>query len=87
MPEVQKIKKPRDRSRDITENDVVVPATIVQAEHRSSVEIKQTAKGDPMIEVKIYVGTSLEEAEAAASVAFKIYKKTRGRIDKDGNDA
>lgn len=81
---VKKVKKlKKDKSRELTAQDVVNPVLAMPAEHLSSVEIKQTAKGEPVVEVKIYSKTTLEEARSMADIALKIYRQVRGKLDGD----
>jgi hypothetical protein len=46
-------------------------------ESRSSVEIAQTAKGDPVVKVKVYAATvDLDAVDAAAAKAIELYRST-----------
>jgi hypothetical protein len=47
------------------------------SESRSSVEIGQTAKGDPVVKVKVYAETlDLEAVDEAAAKAITVYRST-----------
>lgn len=47
------------------------------SESRSSVKIGQTAKGEPVVEVKVYAEVaSMEAAEVAQAKAVALFKKT-----------
>lgn len=82
--QVKKSKKPKDKSREVTSKDML-PSVLINntgAENKSSVEIKQTAKLEPLVEVKIYQGTTEEEAKQLADIAVAAYKRTRNAVDK-----
>ena len=55
--------------------------TPVQQEGRSSVEIAQTAKGDPIVKVKVYVdGTTILLPQEAADEAVRLFNDVRGKV-------
>ena len=55
--------------------------TPVQQEGRSSVEIAQTAKGDPIVKVKVYVdGTTIFDPQSAAAEAVRLFNDVRGKV-------
>jgi hypothetical protein len=46
-------------------------------ESRSSVEIGQTAKGEPVVKVKVYADSlELDAVDAASTKAVEVYKRT-----------
>jgi hypothetical protein len=45
-------------------------------EAKSSVKISTTAKGDPVVEVKVYSGTEDAELDATRRLAIKVYNET-----------
>jgi hypothetical protein len=55
--------------------------TPVQQEGRSSVEIAQTAKGDPIVKVKVYVdGVTIFDPQSAANEAVRLFNDVRGKV-------
>lgn len=47
------------------------------SESRSSVEIGQTAKGEPVVKVKVYAETlDLTAVDVASAKAVEVYKRT-----------
>ena len=56
--------------------------TPVQQEGRSSVEIAQTAKGDPIVKVKVYVDPAsfIYNVDQAAEKALTLFNDLRGKV-------
>jgi hypothetical protein len=84
---VVKRKKPKDQSGVITPKDLVPQVVLnMPSESRSSVDIKQTAKGDSQVEIKVYAGTSVEDMERLADLAVKTYRRTCKRLQATKED-
>ena len=64
-------------------SEPIIPGapTSPAAESRSSVEIKQNAKGEPAVSVKVYAETaSLHGADAAAEKAIELYRSVVAEV-------
>ena len=49
-------------------------------EAKSSVKISTTAKGDPVVEVKVYSGTEEPDLDETRRLAIKVYNETVAQV-------
>lgn len=51
-----------------------------QSESRSSVQVNCTAKGEPQVSVKVYVGDDAAQVEAAKELALRVYGEAMAAV-------
>lgn len=56
------------------------PRTPIVTESRSSVTIKQNARGEAQVEVKVYEGTTAEQVESVVTLAVHTYLAVQANI-------